>query len=269
MSDESLSEGFSEAAEGPDTAPENDAEAKAREMGWKPKEEWEGDTSNWMPAEDFIERNERLKNRGDEILKADNAKLTAELQELKRTVGDLKDHLTKADKRAYDRAIKDLKSRQRQAVEDGDTQAFEQVEREMQDLTKQAEEATPQQQQDQPHPDFPAWHAENPWYGTDPLMSARAEEIAERLSKRGDLQGREFFDAVTEQIKREYPDKFETKRKASSVEGASGTNGGGDGSKWSKVDKEGREAFKRFVKQGVFEDTKADREQYAADYLTE
>jgi len=33
-------------------------EAAAREQGWKPKEEFEGDEGKWRPAKEFVERGE-------------------------------------------------------------------------------------------------------------------------------------------------------------------------------------------------------------------
>lgn len=274
MADEDQGVAPEEAETPPEEQQETEVEQKAREMGWKPQEEWEGDTANWMPAEDFVERNERLKGRGDKILQTENAKLSRDLDELKRTVGDLKQYLSKADQRAYQRAISDLKQKQRQAVEDGDTQAFDQVERQMQDLTRQASESQEAEQagqgegQRQEHPDFAAWRAENPWYGDDPVLTTRADEVGQRLAGHG-YQGRQLFDAVTQVLKEEHPSKFGKPngqgRKASAVEGT-GTKGHAK-TKWDQVDQEGRAAFNRFVKQGVFSDTKEDRERYADDYL--
>ena len=33
-------------------------ESEAREQGWKPKEEYEGDPEKWRPAKEFVERGE-------------------------------------------------------------------------------------------------------------------------------------------------------------------------------------------------------------------
>ena len=41
------------------TTPDVDPyESEAREQGWKPKEEYEGDPEKWRPAKEFVERGE-------------------------------------------------------------------------------------------------------------------------------------------------------------------------------------------------------------------
>lgn len=252
-----------------------ETEEKAREMGWRPQEEWDGDPERWMPAEEFVERNERLKTRGDKILQADNAKLTKELDELKHTVTDLKSYLTKNEQRAYQRALDDLKSKQRQAVEEGDTAAFDAVQKQMEKVQKQAsedqEQAPDNRQTDQgDSPEFKAWHAENPWYGQDPTMTVKANEIAPQLAPFASNE-REHYDMVAKYIQDNFPDKFGKAtgrsggRRAPAVEGT--TSKPASKTKFDDLPSDAKQSFQRFVKQGVFEDTKKDRETYADTYL--
>ena len=43
----------------PESTPQVDSyEDEARNQGWKPKDEYEGDPTKWRPAKDFVERGE-------------------------------------------------------------------------------------------------------------------------------------------------------------------------------------------------------------------
>ena len=40
------------------TVQTNPYEGEAREMGWRPKEEWQGEPEKWRDAKEFVERGE-------------------------------------------------------------------------------------------------------------------------------------------------------------------------------------------------------------------
>ena len=42
----------------------NPYEGQAREMGWRPKDEWEGEPEKWRDAKEFVERGELYSNDG-------------------------------------------------------------------------------------------------------------------------------------------------------------------------------------------------------------
>lgn len=260
-----------------DPPEESAAETKAREMGWKPAEEWEGDTSRHLTAEQFVDRNEFLQQRADKIAQAEISRLRSEVSDLKTTISDLGSHMKKADQRALERARKELQTQMDSAVEEGDTDAYNRAKQGIADLDEEVQEATkgaeaaPNNADNDPA--FIAWHKDNDWYGPDGDVKATiyAEEIAPVVARK--YQGADLYDEITKRVRQEFPDLFKpaensNRRKPPPVEGASAAGGGGK-TLWSKVDKEGREAFARFVKQGVFEDKKEDREQYARDYVDE
>lgn len=257
----------------PSEVRETEMETKAREMGWKPEDEWDGEESRWMPADEFLERNERLKDRGDGILKADNARLTGEVSELRRTLEDLKGHMTKVEKNAYDRAIREVQAKQRAAVAEGDVEAFEEAEKERADLDKEVRAHAESGKQDNPDTDpaFVDWSKDNGWYNDDVAMTVWANQAAPIIARRTGLtpsNGRAYYDAITEAVKEQFPDKFgNARRKAPpTVEGAGDGRAAGK-TLWDQVPKDARETFKRFVRQGLYEDTKEGREKYADAYL--
>lgn len=262
-------EGQTEEQEAPK---ESEAETKAREMGWRPAEEWEGDSSRHLSAEDFLKRNDHLKSRGDEILRQDNQRLERELREVRTTLDGLKDHFSKAENRAYEKARKEIEGQMRSAAEEGDTQAYDAAKRDMDELDRDIKEASKAKAPDynpDEDPDFLAWTSDNAWYNNDPFLTAEADKIAPVIARKR-LTGRAHYDAITAALKTEYPSKFDRsnpkRERPSAVEGANGS-GGGKKTLWEQVPKGPRETFSRFVSEGLYKDTKEDREKYADEYL--
>ena len=255
-------------------------EARAKRMGWVPEDDFRGPKENWVDAETFIERGEnelpilRERNRAlDKRLESTEAALT----EVNQTLKEFKGHYTRVEQRAYDRAVADLKAKQRQAVEDGDAEAFDAIDQEIEDLRKEATPAKPKGEDTtttttapdpEKAPDFVAWKTENPWYDTDLDMAVYADQAAATLSRQQpDLKGKAFFDKVTEAVRGRFPDKFSNPRRrdAAHVEGAGdaggGGGGGGGGKTYADLPPEGKAACDRFVKQGLMT-----KEQYVSDY---
>ena len=63
-----------------------EVEQAAREMGWRPKEEFRGDTAKWVDAETFVSRGENF----IPILRADREKLRGENAEIKSALAETK-----------------------------------------------------------------------------------------------------------------------------------------------------------------------------------
>jgi len=75
-------------------------ESQAREQGWKPKEEYEGDPEKWKPAKEFVER-------GELFGKIDT--LGKDLKETRKALKMLQEHHAKVKETEYKRAVDDLK----------------------------------------------------------------------------------------------------------------------------------------------------------------
>ena len=79
-------------------------EDQAREQGWKPKEEFEGDPEKWRPAKEFVERGE-LFNKIDSMGK--------ELKETRKALKMLQEHHAKVKEIEFKRAVEELKMAQK------------------------------------------------------------------------------------------------------------------------------------------------------------
>lgn len=272
MSETAVDTGTETGAETPE------AETKARDMGWRPRDEWEGDDSGWMEADAFIERQDKRRAIVTEEVKAESEKLKSELAalkaehaETKQTIEDFKGFQTKIEEAAYKRALKDLQAQQKAAVESGDTEAFDSAAREIGELVDDARKPAEQKPFNPAEiPAFRDFRKVNKWYGNDYEMSAYANQIGPMIMRNENLSGddAEYYDRIGEEVRKKFPDAFENKnrKRASSVEEPGGSDGGKKkGNGVADLPAEAKATGERFVKQGLFKDLK----EYAKDYFAQ
>ena len=167
-------------------APEADPklEDRAKRMGWVPKDKYRGPEDNWRSAEEFIAHGEaelpilRERNRKlDETVVG----LTTKLDDLEATMKAFAEFSSKAEQRAQERALKQLRDEQRKAVEEGDTAAYDRIDKEIDTLAKDVAEA-PKGPEKKPRPEedptFKSWSGENSWYDTDMVLAGFADNTA-------------------------------------------------------------------------------------------
>lgn len=232
-------------------------EQEARAMGWVPKEDFRGDPQRWRPAEEFVERGKNIMP----VLRENNERLTGKIADMERTMKEFAEYHSKTEQRAYERAIKEIKTKQREAVRNADEEAFQAAEQEMDELAKQAPQAPQPQQSVEPDPAFLAWHKDNPWYGKDTELSDFAEDLAFGMQQRGKTVD---LDKVTERVKAAYPHKFLNPRREQpgAVEGATPSSPKKKGRGYADLPAEAKTVCDRFVKT-IPGFTK---EQYLKDY---
>lgn len=246
-----------------DAPQERDFEAEAKELGWVPKEEFRGPEDKWSDAEEYVRRGEEILP----IVRANNKKLIektqkqeAELAEMRKTLDEFKGWRTQTEKRAYEQAMKNIESRQRQAVEEQDVEAFEEAVKDKESLVTRTTEA----QEPQPDPVAAAWTKENDWFNTDPVMQQFAiAHHGQLLKEKPGLSLSENLEEVTEEVRRRFPEKFGNPRreKPNRVEGG-GTPSGRSGKKgYADLPPEAKAACDRFVKQGLMT-----KEEYVKDF---
>lgn len=206
----------------------SEIEQQAKEMGWRPKEQFKGDPDKWVDAEEYVERGEHVLP----IVRADRERLRGELltrdekigtlqQQLEATqaiVKGLEKNFTDSLNRQLAEQRKQLKTDLKDAVEERDTDREFEIREQLDTLTeaekeakqrqeenKKKLEATPKQTATDPDlsPEFNAWKKENPWFGGSSAEDKRRTKAviraAEDLRDEGDTStGREFFEKATE-----------------------------------------------------------------------
>lgn len=173
----------------------NPYEEAARNKGWRPKEEFEGDESTWVGAEEFLKREplfDRIK------------KQTSELKELKKTIDAMAVHYKKNVEAEVAKRISDLKSQRREAIQVGDVDKVEEIDKAI-DEQKQIKEDTPTKQEI--NPEIASWVSKNTWFDSEP----ECQEFAIAYSKLQMEKGKSLTDsleATEKAVKKAFPEKF-------------------------------------------------------------
>jgi len=190
-------------------------ETTAREQGWKPLEEFDGDKSKWVSAETFVAKGElisKIESLGKKLKDADKA------------IKMLTEHHQKVKESEFQRAVQYLKTQKKQAYEAGDVDKIIEIDEKIAEVkeTQKAQVANEAKVEPAVHPSFQKWQDENKWYTTDPEMRADADAFGNAYAANNpDKTPEEVLDYVSKKVKRLYKDKFENpnRSKASAVEG--------------------------------------------------
>lgn len=211
-----------------DAAPES--EARARVMGWKPKEQFKGDPEKWVPADEFLDRGlaspaimaERLQFMGDRLARQerDYHAVTGRLDEAIGTINTMTTMVRTAEQRAYQRAKAELEAQREKAVEVGDTATFKRLDTEVRELEKTAPVTmAPPAAAAAPNtggraagandPAVQAFYQRNPWYSRDPMLTQEADIIHTGLvNARPDMTVAQNLAEVERRLRTYFPDKF-------------------------------------------------------------
>lgn len=193
----------------------SDTEQKALQLGWKPKEDYEGDPDEWVSAREFIRRGE-LFGRINEY--------KHEIQNLRKGMEALQKHNQKMFEQDYKTQVKTLKEAKKEALRDGDTETvlqiedrLEQVDQEYQTKKEEFEKevAVPVQATNQPHPAWNPWVEQNSWYSSDTALRGYADGIAAEIVQSAQQAGTQvdftkLLQEVSRKVKQKFPEKFGT-----------------------------------------------------------
>lgn len=222
----------------------NEYEVKAREAGWRPKEEFSGDPEQWIDAKEFVQRG---------VLYDRVHKLTQQNKQMERTLNQLAEHNRKVEQAAYKQALADLKAQKRAALDSGDTDAVIELDERLLEVRDAAREYDKQAtaQANQPPQEYFDFASRNVWYTKDAAMTAYADAIGKQLQQNGVADAATFFQEVERAVKREFAHKFKRQdSSAPAVEGATTTKAT---SKTAYVPSEAeKRVAKDFVRLGVF-----------------
>lgn len=192
-------------------------EKTARQYGWKPEDEYEGDPDGWVSAKVFNQRGElfgKIKS-----LERQNDSMQKSFEEMKRM-------LSKAQETEYKKALKSLTEQKREAIESGDADQTFEIEKEIDNLKTDFEVSSKSENTPVTPQEFVTWKEENDWYTTDDVMTIYADSVGMKYAQQNpNLPLKDVYEYVTSQIKAKFPEKFSTEggkkqMKESKVEGA-------------------------------------------------
>lgn len=252
-------------------------EARARELGWKPKTDWKGDQSRWTDAEVFLERTRPAKLRESvDDLARENRELKRQREAEK---ADFEARMTRLDKvtqialkRQRETLLANVKAAQRQAVEAADTEAFDELvqyeTRVTKDFDKEEQELAPapapRQQQAQVNPTIKSWTDSNPALVHDPVKWNAAVAFfseAERENPEGDIA--DHLAHVEARVNEVWPGTVRGRGKAN------GKDPGGGGPRGPRVEAGGRIATRPGARQEGWADIPPAERRLYEDYIKE
>jgi hypothetical protein len=235
---------------------------EAKRQGWVPQEEYNGPEDKWVDAETFVKKGKEI----NALLRKDNEFLKREVAEMKSTMMEFKKFHADTEKRAYERAMSDLREQKKEAISTGDGDKVLQIDDAIDEL--KAKKPEPVKATPQIDPSFVSWNEENTWFGKDQELTAEANLIGEVIKRQNPtLLGTEFLDEVTKRVKKMYPEKFTNANRSrpSPVEGTTAPKTTSKGGKtFNDLPAEAKAACQKFEKQGL-----VTREQYLREYFGE
>lgn len=244
----------------PDTPPAPTIEDQALAMGWRPKEEYEGDPDKWVSAETFVSR-KPLFDKIEDTSKQ-NKQLKKEVDKLRMTVQELAEHNRKIRETEYERAKQELRAAKRAALAEEDHIKADEIQERIDFIKEQeAEEKLAAKQAPPPdevpeHPAMAQWKSVNRWYTEDEEMKEYADFVGNKEIQKGNRDPEAVLKIVAEKVRKQFKDspffRNPMKDKAPAVE----TRGAGSGSTNTpskfKPNALQKEMAKRFVETGAF-----------------
>lgn len=241
-----------------------DYEAEARKMGWSAPDEFKGDPAKHVDAETFVKRGEEMMP----FLKAQNKKLLARLDQAERTAKQAAEFFSKAEQRAYERAVADIRAEQEAAVESGDVNAHRAAADKLDKLEKPAGPVdvaaiNPTEAAEA----LIDWRRENKWFGSNALMTDYAELEADKMLKAGMMPGPEHLAAIRSKVEAKFPEEFGDKgdpepRKRSAVDGGNTIPPRRGGRTYNDLPPAAKDICDKWVKNGTIKD----RETYVKGF---
>lgn len=221
-------------------AVERDFESEARNEGWVPQEEWRGPDEKWKPAEQFVKDGENI----TPILRKKVERLEERVDSLLSTNKQLNEWSQKAqakEKRENEKLLKELEQVRKQAVTEGDGDAFARADEQINELKSAPQQLDPVAEQ---------WLAANSWYNTNDNLASFADGISDRLRAQG-YTGKAYFDELTKRVRETFPDQFGNpqRQKPNSVESGGEREVSDSKAKtFENLPRDAKDMYKRFAK---------------------
>lgn len=241
--------------EAPELSP---IEEKAMSLGWRPKEQFEGEEEEFIDAKEFVRRQplfDRIENQNKQ------------LKNVTKALEALKVHYTRVEEAAVQKAINQLKAQRKSALADGDGDSFELIDDEIKKAETQLQQIeqvknNPIVEETVVHPEWQAFQSRNPWYTSTGYMRKFADEIGQELAAKG-VAPTEVLKQVEQAVRKEFPTKFTNpnKQNAPDVEQSRGSGSKPTGKESdSFMNEQERKVMNDLVRSGLLT-----KEKYIAD----
>lgn len=197
----------------------NPEEARARELGWKPQEEYTGPEGKWVDAHEFVSRQplfEKIDSLKSELWKTK--------QEHQQEFAQIRKHFDSVKETEFKRALDFLKAQKVEAVSNGDAATVLEIDEKIDTLKDQRanEKVQTAPKATGPDPAFVEWIESNSWYTQDNELREDADAFAfQYVTKNPSAPISEVLSHVDKRMKQII--KPEPKASAAAVESNSNT----------------------------------------------
>lgn len=254
-------------------------EAEARLFGWKSRDEWKGDRPPNF-SDDPKEYLGKIHNsRPFKVMNSRIEQITKQYEDQFARLNGMASQTLKAQQEQHQAQIASLKRQQRQAVEHADPDRYDQLDKAIDHLQKNAPQAAPEPPPQNQLP--PEQQRELDAYRESPQGKwledqQMAQTAATMLDHRPDIRAlgpTAQLRFAEQEMRRLYPEKFEQpkptpapKPNVQRVDGGGLASGAQPGGRFAGLPAAAKQQFKAFVADGIFTDTKEGREEYADGY---
>jgi hypothetical protein len=225
----------------------------AKAAGWVPKAEWKGDPKKWKPAEEYVAFRDSvlpLVQRENRSLRDENRALLARLERLEA-----------ADRERAERgealSLETLQFERQQAAEMQDWKKVGEIDDRLIEA-KVKKVVKPALEQQRPAIDPAAnriWSefvSENDWANDPRMQQVITEKLIVMRQAGTPLVGRDLLEEAKDRIRREYPERFNTRReRPPAMTETAGVNGSGGSRsyRWSDLRPEVKQALEPMIGQ--------------------
>jgi len=232
-------------------------EKKALELGWRNKDQFDGDPEDFIDATEFVRRQPLFDKIGN---------VSKELRETKKALQVLQTHYTKVREVEYQNALKALKSEKKAALESGDADALIEIDDRIAETKarEQIQRVQQEQQVNEPHPNFINWIQRNTWYKANAEMKVVADQIGTAFAASNEgVDPEQVLVYVEKRIRKLYPEEFanQNRSRPTAVETSSpqGRSTSGSNTEY-KLTEDERSVMNTLVRNGTMT-----KEEYIAD----
>lgn len=244
--------------------PDRDFEAEAAAMGWRPPDEFRGDPDKFIPAEDYVKTAEERVP----VMLATQKNLIKKVQGLESAIEEQGRHHNKLMEQRVEEARAAEREKMREAVAEGDTDAYNAAEKRHDAIVDPAPAPSPAPTD----PDLDQFVARNQWYKKDTAMTGAAEAYSVELAQKG-IKGADNYAQVEKYIMDEFPHKFSNPNRDDPPSvGRSRAPAKKNGRAFANLPDDAKAAFKKFHKMGVYGRGKSEEDaqkEYLAVYQWE
>lgn len=218
---------------------DEEAESKAHALGWRPKEEFSGDPDKFTDAKTFLSKandNIPMLRENYRKVEAQNQRFQEQLETLTKEVSVFTKRLEDAERRGYERAVKDIEAQQRAAAMSGDLDKYDELQKRKDELAVKGEAQTQENQRNgtannslsmEDQIALAVFQNQNPWFRQDPELNEDMSSYVLGIKSRNpNMAMAEVLEKAKQKVVKANPEKFADNRKNNEVLSTTGSAAG-------------------------------------------